>query len=402
MAKKKTKKNLIVVHSIKGGCGKTTISLALAQYFALPEQEMKICCIDTDLVGVGTNVLAGEGKIKKNCSFTDFVLLNPFDNRDFFKNDFADNPPELFSKFVYPPDKELNRHFHAVFSSVRKQITDRAIRATNDLFFAEDVKSKIEVLLEKLFAPGSSKGMDTIILDTTPGLQGITGIILELAKEIREQGLKNIAKDDLRVIFLVSSTNNFSHLRSLWEYIYGEKDIFLGSSDKTIPYLLVLNQIPLGMEFDKLPDPSVNIEKDLLKETTIDEKMLKEFSGCLNLTEMEKNTLENRMTGAEKNTLEDKIKDAFKLYYTVKEKNYLMSMFELYKPDIGKLPDADAMGAQSVVIPDHPPLRRIAANFGDIYHFNPKDYFYKLENEVRQGILKDLASRVSEIIAKAN
>jgi hypothetical protein len=391
MAKKKTKKNLIVVHSIKGGCGKTTISLALAQYFALPEQKKKICYIDTDLVGVGTNVLAGDVKSKENCSFTDFVLLNPFDNPKLFKNDFEDNPLDSFSKFVYPPDKESNRYFHAVFSSVKKEITDRAIRATNDLFFAEDVKSKIKVLLEKLFNPGRHKGMDsrdTIILDTTPGLQGITGIILELAKEIREKGLKDIAKDDLLVIFLVLSTNNFSHLRSLWEYIRGERDIFLENNEHTIPYLLVLNQIPLGVEFTKLPDPSLYIGKDVLQQTTVDVKLLTDFKGCLNMSVMEENTRE------------DKIKDAFRLYYTVKEKNYLMSLFEVYERDLSKLPGADTMGTKIVVIPDHPPLRRIAANFGNFGEFSPKNYFHNLEKEVKEGILKDLGDRVNEIIAK--
>ena len=388
MSIKKTKKNLIVAHSIKGGCGKTTISLALAQYFALKEPKKRTCYIDTDLVGVGTNVLAGEGKIKENCSFTDFVLLNPFDNPGFFKNDFEDNPPDSFSAFVYQPDKESNRHFPAVFSSVKKEITDRAIRATNDLFFAEDVKSKIKVLLEKLFDPGSNNGMNTIILDTTPGLQGITGIILELSKEIREKGLKDIAKDDLRVIFLVLSTNNFSHLRSLWEYIWGERDIFLENNEHTIPYLLVLNQIPLGVEFIKPPDPSVYIGKDVLKQTTVDVKLLTDFKGCLNMTAMGENALE------------DRIKDAFKMFYTVKEKNYLLPLFEVYKRDLSKLPGANTMGTKTVIIPDHPPLRRIAAHFGDYDKFNPKSYFNYLEREVREGILKDLCDRVKEIIDK--
>jgi hypothetical protein len=385
---KKRKKNLIVVHSIKGGCGKTTISLALAQYFALQEPKKQTCYIDTDLVGVGTNVLAGDGKIKENCSFTDFVLLNPFDNPKLFKNDFEDNPMDSFSDFVYQPDKESNRYFPAVFSSVKKEITDRAIRATNDLFFAEDVKSKIKVLLEKLFDPENNKGMDTIILDTTPGLQGITGIILELAGEIREKGLKDIAKHDLHVIFLVLSTNNFSHLRSLWEYIWGERDIFLENNEKTIPYLLVLNQIPLGVEFIKLPDPYIYIRKDVLQQTTVDVKLLTDFKGCLNMSAMGENALK------------DRIKDAFKLYYTVKEKNYLISLFEVYEHDLSKLPGADTMGTKTVVIPDHPPLRRIAANFGDFDKFNPKNYFHNLEREVKEGILKNLGDRVNDIIAQ--
>jgi len=396
MAKRKTKKNLIVVHSIKGGCGKTTISLALAQYFALQEPKKRTCYIDTDLVGVGTNVLAGDGKIKVNCSFTDFVLLNPFDNREFFKNDFADNPPELFSKFVYEPDKVLSRYFYAVFSSVKKEITDRAIRATNDLFFAEDVKSKINVLLEKLFDPGRHKdmdSMDTIILDTTPGLQGITGIILELAKEIRMEGLKNIAKDDLRVIFLVLSTNNFSHMRSLWEYIYGEQDIFLGNSEKTIPYLLVLNQIPLGVDFKKLPDPSIYIDKDVLKNIANDVKMLNDFIECLNVNV-------NLDTAPKDSDMIRIIKDAFKLYYTAKEKNYLKSLFENYNPNVNDLPGIDAMGEKMVIIPDHPPLRRMSADFSGENRFDPQKFFILLDKEIKDSFLGNLGNQVKEIINK--
>ena len=51
-------KKIILVHSIKGGCGKTTISLALAKYF---QKNERTCYLDADIVGYGTSKIFNNG-----------------------------------------------------------------------------------------------------------------------------------------------------------------------------------------------------------------------------------------------------------------------------------------------------------------------------------------------------
>jgi hypothetical protein len=392
------KKTLVVVHSVKGGCGKTTIAMALAQYFGLTAPG-KTCYIDTDLVGVGTAVLAGDEGVEPGRSISDFVLLNPFDNPIFFKTVFEDTDQKLFDRFIYDPDAQSGRHFSAVFSSIQKKVVERAIRATNDFFFAEDVKSKIEILLSKLF----EKDIDTVILDTTPGLQGITSIILELSEEITKKKYKH--PDDgilyrvqeilygVQVVYLVLSTINFAHLRGLWEYLYSKKKLFFEDKNRHFNYLLVLNQIPVGAEFIKAPDtdPFQDIDKnelELIKRQ--DDKKVKIFSErFLDLSDIKDDVKPNISY------------QAFKQYYTVKEKNYLWSLFSDFSKHMDEMPDIDNIGEKVVIIPDIQVIRRNASDFGGKEKFDRKNYFNRLKTEARQGHIKILGDRIKKIIETA-
>lgn len=381
MGKSKIIKHLIFVHSVKGGTGKTTAALALAQYFG-SNAPGKVCYIDTDIVGVGTVLLTGEPPMKTENSkpdFTDFVLLNPFDNPEFYKTLFEDSPTALFRDFVRPPDETTHRNFNAVFSSLDEKLMKRAIQATSDIFFSEDVEGKINILLEKLFGDG----IDTIILDTSPGMQGLTQIIFKIAKNIDKQGKLHFdEKIEVEVIHVYVFTNNFAHLRGLYEFLKNEEAHYFGNKHQPVKFLLVINQVPLGVEFKAVPDPSLNYDKHQLKEINKDNPKVEAFAGYL------KGDIESY--GLEL------IYRAFIEYYSLREKDFLRTCFELYDPQASWYKDINNIVDNVVIIPELQEIRRSASNFGWEKGFDIGQFFKLLEAECESGHLGMLGRRVKE------
>ncbi len=381
MGKSKNKKHLIFVHSIKGGTGKTTVALALAQYFG-GNDPRKVCYIDTDIVGVGTVLLAGEQPLKTENSkpdFTDFVLLNPFDNPEFYKTLFEDSPAKLFRGFVRPPDETTHRNFNAVFSSLDEKLMIRAIQATSDMFFSEDVEGKISVLLEKLFGDG----IDTIILDTSPGMQGLTQIIFRIAKNMDNKDKLHLDENiEFDLIHVCVLTNNFAHMRGLYEFLYNEKDYYFENKHQTVKFLMVINQVPLGVEFKEVPPPSLDCDIYQLKEIDKDNPKVEAFASFLK-------------GGIESYGLE-LIYRAFVEYYSLKARDFLRTYFELYDPQASWYKDIHNISDNLVIIPEQSEIRRIASNFGLGNSFDIGQFFKLLETECKSGHLEMLGGRVKE------
>ncbi|MDQ1351105.1 MAG: hypothetical protein QG657_1407 [Acidobacteriota bacterium] len=377
------KKNVIIVHSIKGGCGKTTIALGLAQYLGQVGKETeskKVCYIDLDLIGVGTSYLAtedGQKKINDGYSMSDFVLLNPFDNPDFFETLFDKAPVELFHNYFVEPDPDGKRYFRAIFSSSKKEVMDKAVRSTSDLFFAEDIKSKLKVLLEKLFTPSSNnEEIDTVILDTSPGIQGLTTILLELARELsgdNHDGYNQKSKmnKDWQFIKIILATNNISHLQGLKDHFKKEKDF------NTI---IIINQIPLGFDFKSVPEVSDDLGIAEIKKTAVGDDRLEKFKKCLVL---------------DHSIIDEKLLEAYKRYFLTRDKNFFPSFFAVN--DLSA-EDSAKIGNNVIVIPDHLSLRQNAASFGEGEKFFSPDYFGKLLEMVNDGHLKNVGEKISETI----
>lgn len=393
------KKNVIIVHSIKGGCGKTTIALGLAQYLGWDgkgTKSKKVCYIDLDLIGVGTSYLAaedGQKKINDGLSMSDFVLLNPFDNPDFFETPFDKAPVELFHKYLVEPDPDGKRYFRAIFSSSKKEVMDKAVRATSDLFFAEDIKSKLKVLLEKLFTPSSNnEEIDTVILDTSPGIQGLTTILLELARELsgdnhEGDNQKSKMNKDWQFIKIILATNNISHLQGLKDHFKKEKDF------KTI---IIINQIPLGVYFKSVPEVSEDLGIADIEKIAVGDDRLEEFKKCLvldySITDEESLKVYNEKLLKVYN---GKLLEAFKRYLLTRDKNFFPAFFA---DNDFSAEDREKIGAKVLVIPDHLGLRQNAASFGESKKFSSPDYFEILIEMVNDGHLKNVGEKISKII----
>ena len=371
--KNNSDKKLIVVHSIKGGCGKTTISLGLAQYFGNKLDHQSVCYIDTDIVGPGTIALSDETNDINDLSFSRFVLLNPFDDPEYFKTQFENNPIEKFERFLSSPaSQELCQHFRAVFASSDRRLTEKAISATSDLFFAEDVKFKLEVLIKRLF----DNNIDTIILDTTPGEQGITKIVLEIAKSIAHQKKAHFVQ-------LMISTLNFAHLKGLLGYL----EHALDKEKKNHHELLIINQIPLTVELIKAPD--LEIAKDELDNISPNDDRVKEFQTCL------------KRSGEGINS--DAIFNAFKTYFRIRDKNFFPSRFSV-KKELSKKGEKKIKGIlkNTLIVPERGQIRHRSTDISDEDCFDKVKFFELLENEAQQGHIKLVGKHIEEITKLAH
>lgn len=386
MNKIKKVKNLIVVYSVKGGCGKTTVALALSQYFG-KKNPGRVCYIDTDIVGVGTIALVEEKNKKEKKSITDFLKLNPFDDPDFFKIDFMDPVPDEFYKYIYAEDvadakdNANMRYFKAIFSSLDDDSRKRAVQTSCDLFFAEDIKGRIKTLLKILY----SDSIDTIILDTSPGIQGLTEIVINIAKEFKpkpmaEDDKEKINKEKINVIEVILSTINFAHLNGLMEYIKNYKTQDENNSNNFPGVLLVLNQVPLGVEFKTIPDPNLKYEMKDLYEIKEDDQRVEEFTRNLDLSGERKNKTD--------------IHNAFIDYYTVRNETYLSGCFEFF----GRFNNTKDINKRVVVVPEARDIRLHASHFGQVNGFYPGKFFKTLEIANEKGHIGLLGKRIDEII----
>ena len=352
-----SKKRIILVHSIKGGCGKTTISLALARYFQ--KEYANTCYIDADIVGYGTSKMFNSTDPSGKKTFTDYLLLNPFENKDFFKLDFLDSVNKLVDEFIV-----INDGLKIIYSSIDNNKSEKAIRLTNDLFMMEEIKYKLSILLIALF---SQQTIDTIVIDTTPGNQGLTAIIKGLITDLNEfqekysTPIKEILGDlKLETIDLFISTNNFAHIESL------KNEEF--KSDNT---QVVLNQIPLGYDFSEIPN-SEKILKDFDEIEKVFEALnpegIKSFKKCLK----------------DPGNDDTKITEAYKKYCIITSDSYRSEL----------IPNK---AIEMHLIPEIKSLRNDSADFiiGENNFFDKKNYFLTIDNELKIGFLKLLCESIA-------
>lgn len=380
-------KKLIVVNSVKGGCGKTTLAMVLAQHFGASKPD-SVCYIDADIVGIGTNALA-DNNYQYEQTMTAYVQLNPFENPDYFKTDLWDTPQHKFYEFI--SERSGARQFNAIFTSTKKEKIDKAISSTNDLFFFDEIKEKFKILLAKLFGllpETGSNAYDIIIIDTSPGKQGLTNIILKLMEELEKEGLGRPfeKKKIITVVNLFVSTNNFAHMRSLAEYDWD-------SISNKENLLIVLNQIPLGIELTGEPEQK-NISLDELdKITDTEDSRVKEFIKLCKLPDKNQERSE-----IYKKTL----LDAFKNYHRVRQPSYLTD----YIDDINKdkknssLSKNDWLKGKFVIVPEVLSLKQMASEFGRNNYFDSERYFEELKERAVSFPFTELTKRIETIFNK--
>ncbi len=362
------KRKIILVHSIKGGCGKTTISLALSKYFS--KKKEKTCYLDADIVGYGTSKIFKNGQNSKK-TFTDYLLVNPFGNKEFFITDLKDAKKELFLEYIISEDVISEDALKIIVASTEKLISEKAVRVTNDLFMQEEIKYKLHVLFSKLFL---EMGVKTLIIDTTPGDQGLTAIIKEAISELNDPDTESpsffkelFGDDKLETLNLYIATNHFAHIESLKREEFNE--------EKT---QVVLNQIPIGFDFNKIP-----IMDELIQDLdTID----KEFgsSSPKGIDAFRKCIEENNETDSE----------AIRIAY----RKYCIVMNNYYKSEL--------ISNSKIVLNIIPEVSSLRNHSADFFHgakdFDKKDLFNTLDHEMENGHLKLLCEAVTEHFEKSN
>jgi hypothetical protein len=174
------------IHSQKGGVGKTSVALAKAGWSAFKGSK-KTLILDADVTGTSLFDLF---EVKAECHFLNELLLA--DPR--FLRQYQDHPKELEASFCVPITSCPNIYFmpsSPILEDIR--IIVSLISQEDKLhFFQSRIKDILGMVLKNNF--------ETIIIDTPPGLYGISKAMLEMRfKDTTE------LKFSEQAIFLTSS-----------------------------------------------------------------------------------------------------------------------------------------------------------------------------------------------------
>jgi hypothetical protein len=238
------------IHSQKGGVGKTSVAIAIAGWESILNKK-KVLIIDADLTGT---------------SITDIFKFNKENSKKLFINELLLSDPQEFVKYTdLSKNNPIKKFCH--------QIIDEEELSIENLFFMpsspefDDIKQIISLIsqedylhffkirIEDIIAKCFREKFDVIIIDSSPGIFGLSQTIFYLCLEqIKYSGLKKNQDEPPRL----------SHLNGLKPI---DTNVVIISSSDQPDYLslfpLITNQI---IEFCKGKDKISNSNKKVFSQ----------------------------------------------------------------------------------------------------------------------------------------
>ncbi len=175
--------DVIVVDSVKGGCGKTLISIKKATQLAYASNDNKVCYIDLDLLGssietflFGEYVIGGS-KLPVGSSFEVIKQATNYLNQMLYKKNFDDS---FFTTIRYREIPSSNP-FDIIMCSP-KQFEKDKFKPTKELNYIEQIDyGYFAVLLKKMFKTLRDDLHYThVIVDMPPNSDAYTDLIFNI------------------------------------------------------------------------------------------------------------------------------------------------------------------------------------------------------------------------------
>lgn len=251
----KIEAEIYTIHSQKGGVGKTSVALAKAGWAALRGYR-KTLIIDGDVTG--TSLIDLFGAQDKFYYLNELLLADP----RIFKQ-YKEHPQDVESNFCIPIADCKKLYFmpsSPILDDI-KVIVSLISQEDKLHYFESRMKDILEIVLEN--------GFETIIIDTPPGLYGISKAMLEM--EFKETDKRKYKK---RSIFLTSSDK--VDYRSLFPSL---SRIYINMSEKQNSCNILFNKFPTSSPRDpvfKLNEILKDL-KSLLKERKENENILEKI-----------------------------------------------------------------------------------------------------------------------------
>jgi len=232
--------NIIIVDSVKGGCGKTTEAIASAIRSNLLDKK-KTCVIDMDILGTSI-----EQTLMGKC----FVGHDPIEkfithSAKKYLNDLAEDPDTLLKSkdcisniILYTPSGEANVSF--ILSSPYDKDKRRFKLSGSSNYTVQITPTHFRGVINKLINHLIDDEYETIIFDMPPNSDVYTDCVFDLFLDA-----KNPLKD-ISVELVVVSTYDRAHIYSNTEWLvsfYEGKDHNWKPFDK-ITFLLNNNSYP--------------------------------------------------------------------------------------------------------------------------------------------------------------
>lgn len=199
-----------LIHSIKGGCGKTSVALMLASQLAVKDR--RVCLLDMDFKGTGLGYL-----LLGNSNYDGIEQPDDF---SFWNECFADPTVDFAERMlVWAEDPQKKARFHIAISDPKQQERDKFIASTsptdglavNTAIF----RFKFLEIVKKL----EDLGYTDVVLDLPPSFDEYTkGIFQEFFSKDSREGRFLRDNGNRMMLYMVTSYDR-AHFRSTIDYL---------------------------------------------------------------------------------------------------------------------------------------------------------------------------------------
>lgn len=219
-----------LVHSVKGGCGKTTFSIWLSYYLNEPQAESLL--IDMDLLGTSMQVLIyGNDEVSSETAYTN----------DIFQS--VKNNSRRFSRKI---DWGTDKHLHIIFSSMDYREKDR-FKAGKQSGYTPVVKhSMFRLGLRELIKHHKTidgKVVSHFIFDMPPNSDGFSDAAMECIFNPKHSDLKDADRKNLFMMIGVDWGQTVATIGEL-------KTLFLHEDENEPDRIFIVINRNLGDQFD--------------------------------------------------------------------------------------------------------------------------------------------------------
>lgn len=247
-------KKIIGVNSVKGGCGKTSISLSLALTAATKNE--KVCFCDIDVLGTSSKYIVFGKDEKYKIKYIDFKKMEA--KADDFINEinFKDHITDIKLNAIFMNESAKYKRNH---------VKESNLNPMNEIIFIDKLISYLEMIFEKF---------DVVILDFSPGIDKISSKIHNSIKEYCKK------KDHIIYRNVLVATPDYSSIVTMIDTL---KEI--SSEYKITDNRIIINnmlQHLISTEFEKFEKDVFEEYKNEVGKTLINATYFKTFD-CVKL-----------------------------------------------------------------------------------------------------------------------
>ncbi len=254
-----------IIDSVKGGCGKTTFSIMLAEYLGRKSSEGKVCLFDMDFIGTGMwNLFYSDHSNGKN-EEDEMKKIKEFKKEYIFINDVIRGFRTSGKKYVV--DKKISgSDFHLAFGSPEYNVKKEYILAIKNNYSMAmkygRFKAGLRDMLSEKRINEQLEGVKYIILDMAPCTDNNSEAIKEI---IFDKSENEINDGENKVNYFLLLGMDTSQIHATHSYLRN----FISTNDKLPDNIFVVfNDVSycLYTKYNREIEEQYNARKDLFND----------------------------------------------------------------------------------------------------------------------------------------
>lgn len=261
-----------MIDSIKGGCGKTTFAIMLAQFLQKANEDRsvddRVCLLDFDFLGTGLAYLFFAESVSTRLTrdyeyITKIIRGFDIDDKKYLYDGKIGDTPFLVG--FGDPDY---RKKEACYISSKLNYTP--------VIHYGVFRNGIQKILKKNFEDQIDKTVESVVLDMSPGMDAYSQIVKDCLFDKRHSSFLN--EDDKRYYFLMTGTDN-SQLHAATNYFQE----FIYSEDKKPDRMFIV--------LNDWVDLAIGDEREENKRKEYYDAWISEFESSLKISNSDKDNI---------------------------------------------------------------------------------------------------------------